>query len=302
MPAPDPTALDEPPARTRHTARYRLVAILGGVLALFLLLTAYIIWRGGRTQRVIAEIEARGGQVHAYNTDGPAFVRIAARLAGFDEGPTYDVFLDGPEFDDAWLTDNEYLAALPVRQLLLRNTRVRREAIRELLRVHQLHTFTAPGSVVQDDDMLLLGNHRDLTHLSVEYTAVGDSGLMVIGPERLLYPMLGGSKVTPAGLSVFQGSTKLQGIGLDGRQLTPEIAQMLLTCPKVHFVRLVGPEVDDACLQNLNGLKSLTGVVLDGTSVTDEGIAQFNATSPSCGVHVVPPEERFYPPPVQSFR
>jgi hypothetical protein len=108
--------------------------------------------------------------------------------------------------------------------------------------------------------------------------------------------MLGETEVSVDGLSRLRGSQRLQVIGLDGRQLTPECVAILATCPKLYAVRLIGPEVDDAALQRLVSLTTLGGVDLDRTQVTPEGVAAFKAALPACGVNVIAEEDRFFDP------
>jgi hypothetical protein len=265
------------------------------VLTLLGLAAAFIVWRGGRERRLIAEIESQGGQVFVDSSD-PYVIDLLERLHGDDSSRDRDVFLDGPRFDDQWLQQHSYLDGLQIRQLVVRYSGLSPGSFAALLREHGFESFTARGPSVTDEEVRLLAAHDDLIGLDLEHTRVGDAALAAIGPERLERVMLGKTEVTVSGLGVFRGSNKLQGIGLDGRQLTPECVAILATCPNLDLVRLIGPEVDDAALQRLVSLTTLRTVYLESTQVAPEGIDAFKAALPACGVNVISEEDRFFDP------
>lgn len=271
----------------------RRVAAPIAVLVICGLLLGVALWFGGRKQRLIADIQARGGQVQVYKSSDPPLLRFVARML-HDAGD--DVFLDGPRFDDDWLADHDHLEVLRLNEVVARYCELTPQSFRSLLLRHRLMSFCVPGCSVTDEEVKLLAHHDDLIHLNLEHTAVGDAGLVAAKPQRLLFVMLGETNVSPAGLAAFRNSPTLRGIGLDGRQLTDETVAVLQTCSGLIHVRLIGPDVNDDRLLSLAIVPGLTNVELDRTQVTAEGIEALKAALPTCGVRLVAEEERFYDP------
>ena len=104
------------------------------------------------------------------------------------------------EFDDAWLADHDYLAALPLTSVLVQKTSLSREGVRQLLSAHQLHQFEAADVPLTDDDVPLLNQQVGLNGLDVSGSQITDAGLVQLDLPRLRWIRLFGTPVTSDGL------------------------------------------------------------------------------------------------------
>jgi len=234
---------------------------------------------GGRTDRLIAEIEAIGGKVQRYgSSSGPQ--RFVGRFFGGED--RNDLLLQGSEFDDAWLSEHNDLRVLHIDGLIVSRTSLSREGFRALLSAHQLTSVAAFAAPIHDEDLELLSN-GDLSFANLLRTDITGAALESLGRHQLVFVGVAGTEITAEDLQAISGWTSLTGIGLDGRQLTPETVKLIGQL-RINYVILSGPDVTDETLALLAEATTVTAVTLDQTAVTPDGIQTFRELRPNVSI------------------
>jgi hypothetical protein len=265
------------------SARWRIW--IAAAVAVPVLLSLSAIWRSGARDRLIAELEAKGGgylESHAQ----PVHIRAIAPILGMQDKPQYSVTLSGEQFDDAWLATTDDLAALHPNCLQLLNTRLSRESMHRLLEKHQLERLIAYDVPLTDSEMELLQDDVDLMDVHLRNTQVTDAGLRLIPMANLYALDVSGSPITGPVIQECLAGTELLSITLDGRQFTPELVKFLGTFPRLQQIGLVGTEITDEHLQLLSTMPALTGLALDETSVSPEAITAIRTAHPGWRIYV----------------
>jgi hypothetical protein len=291
MTAPElPIDASPVPMRARRR-RWIIVALVAGVI------TAGIGWMYHRIterSRALAAIEAGGGKYHSLFRGRPLIYRLYATItSGGEDVNQFDIFLNGPTFDDAWLERHNELRSIPIRELLLANTGVSRESALRLLSRNRLTSFIVPGVPLTDADATLIGQEEGLTHLSLMQSQLTDAGLSALGVQRLRALNVAGTRVTSAALQKELAGGQLQHLLIDGRQFTPNLVGRLAQLSSLNAISLIGPDVTDAHLKLLAAAPNVTWVALDQTSATEEAIATLKAAGPKRGVEALDTETSF---------
>ena len=231
---------DSAPAQLAATqgdtlARRRRLLVLAVVLALLGSSAGWFYLRISEQSRVLAAIEAAGGKYHA--PDRGQYVGYALqRLFGQVDPPRgYDVLLDGPKIDDAWLAEQHQLRSLPIDELLTSDTRLSRDALMGLFNDNDLTTFNVAGAPLTDADAAIIGRQERLTHLNLQQSKISDTGLAALNPARLSALDVSGTQVTSTALQQQLTGRQLQYLGVDGKQFSPELAAQLAGMSTVNM-------------------------------------------------------------------
>ena len=279
------------PPRTRN--RHKLVLLLFA-LTFIGLAGRWFYHRVTERSRVIDAIIAAGGK-HQSPTSQPGLDRLIARLSG-DRGAGDEVFLDGPNFDEAWLVAQHDLRSLDVRQLMIRDTRLSRTAVLRLVERHSLDSLVAQGIPLTDADAGILADQKNLTHLTLMHSEFTDTGLAALNPQRLRALNIAGTRVTSVALQKeLAGAPQLQYLMIDGQQFTPELAAQLSPMKSLYMIALIGPDVTDEHVKLLESMPNLRYMRMDQTSVSEEAVAALRAARPApATIEVAPPAEVFF--------
>lgn len=287
----EPLPADAP---VRPLWRRRLVWL---VLAILLpaLTGCWIYSRVTERGRVLAAITSAGGKYHE-ETRSARIERAVSRLFGHRSRSGDEVFLDGPQFDDAWLAAQHDLRSLDIRELLIRDTHLSRAAVLRLLERHSLDYLGAPGIPLTDADAEILSRNNNLTHLVLMQTELTDAGLAALEPARLQALSVAGTHISAAGLQAeLSTATKLQYLMLDGRQFTPELAAQLAQKKSLTMLALLGPHVTDAHVRLLESMPNLGYIRLEETAVSEDAAAALRTARPApVTIEVAPPAEVFF--------
>lgn len=271
-------AIEQAPAR--RWPRWLVASLV--VLALLIL---GIAWYGGPRSRLIADLQARGGYYSEWHADA-FYVRSVLAMLGQPNNSLHEVLLAGEQFDDAWYSTTDDLAALGPNSVQLLETGLGRESIHRLLARHQWRRLIAYDSPLTDAEAELLHDDIELMSLSLRKTQVTDGGLRRI-PLANVYDLdVSESPITGPALSECLAGIELMSITLDGRQFTPELARFLGTVPQLQKIGLVGAEITDEHLVRLSALPALHTLALEETSVTPEALAAIRAAHPGWRIYV----------------
>jgi Leucine-rich repeat (LRR) protein len=128
-----------------------------------------------------------------------------------------------------------------------------------------------------DADFTRVADLPMLTDLSLERTAIGDSGLKhVAGLTNLEWLNLYRTNVGDAGLENFVGLEKLQQLPIGETRVTDAGLPRIAKLKSLIYLGLRGNAITDAGLADLEGMTELTGLHLGQTEVSDRGLKGLN--------------------------
>ena len=116
---------------------------------------------------------------------------------------------------------------------------------------------------VNDETMKLVACCKEITDLSLEKTAVGDTGM-----ERL------------------KGLSKIEWLNLYQTEVSDKAIPTLRTLTNLRFLPIGETGITDAGLTKLYALTNLEYLGLRGTAITDEGLAGIAALENLTGLHL----------------
>lgn len=268
-----PPSLINKPAIDARLVRRRM----GIVLVCAIAVVAFG-WRITKRTRLIRAIESAGGY-YQETVSGPNRSPLIAKLLG---GParyeSRDVSLYGVQFNDDWLTSWDSLSALRLTSVSLQDTQISRAGVAEVLGRHELLTLIAQKVDLRDEDIDLLNREVGLSGLDLSGSQITDEGLQRLNLPSLQWLSLRDSPMTDKGIASWLSSqTMVNGLILDGRQLTSEFAELLAQRATFKEVHLYGDAVTSEHLEWLAGVPSLKQVDLYDTPITQEAAEEFAA-------------------------
>lgn len=176
-----------------------------------------------------------------------------------------------------------------------------------------LKTFSVlvvTGGDVTNDDVAVLEDLTDLSHLDVRYTRISDAGLSHfrrMTQLRKLY--LSGTDVSDSGLKTLNHMPELRTLYLSGtkigdggivhvarlkqleelnlsqcKTITDAGIELLKSQRQLKQLNLTGTGITDEGLQHLARLEKLEGLYLHGTNVTEAGIGRLRTALPKCKI------------------
>ncbi|MFO1093491.1 MAG: hypothetical protein U0992_09290 [Planctomycetaceae bacterium] len=275
---PTPSAGRRLSWRRRFVTLFVLIALLG-------LIGGWIYHSLTRQWRIAAAIEARGGRLVV-----PGLTEYLeyplARLTGFNAPHGALVALRGTEFDDAWLAGQDDLRDVTIRQLDILSTRLSRDAVMRILAYQDPIVVSVPGISLTDADAEVVGRLPDVGHVNLMQSDITDAGLAALRPQRLRVLNVAGTRITGTALQTAIAGSKLQSLVIDGRQFTPELAAAIAQVKSLNMRTLMGPDVSDAHVQQLEALPGLKHITLDQTSASDEALAALRKAQPGARIGV----------------
>ena len=159
---------------------------------------------------------------------------------------------------------------------------------------------------VRDADFAPWRPPRNQQHLCLGMTQISDQALPVIGTcHELRWLDFAFTQVTDQGLRSLKGCRKLQRLSLEGTRVTdeglknlvphfPDLSELdlaltsvtdrgleqVIRCPRLKTLYLTKTQITDAGLAELEKLRQLELVDLQGTPVTPAGVARFRQRLP----------------------
>ncbi|HVR75717.1 MAG TPA: sulfatase-like hydrolase/transferase [Planctomycetota bacterium] len=125
-------------------------------------------------------------------------------------------------------------------------------------------------TAVGDSAMAELARLEKLEWLNLYRTRVGDVGLRHLGRMKSLRLLpIGETRVTDAGLAHLESMAQLEYLGLRGNRITDAGLAHVAKLRELKGLHLGGTSVTDAGLIHLTALEKLEKLWLDGTAITD---------------------------------
>jgi len=243
--------------------------------------------------RTIEAIIAAGGKHQSPPI--PSFIEVLFETIARNRRNADEVLLDGPKFDDAWLAAHRDLRSIDIRELMIRDTRLSREAVLRLLERRELQSFTVPCIPLNDADAELIGEQPKLTHVNFMQSGLTDNGLAALKPQRLSALNVAGTRITSAALQKELAASQIQYLWIDGLQFTPELAAQLSQMKTLNMLALMGPDVTDAHVKLIESMQNLKYVRFDQTRISAEAAEALRiARMASLSVDLAPPGEVFF--------
>ncbi|MBW3541230.1 MAG: hypothetical protein KY476_13260, partial [Planctomycetes bacterium] len=155
-------------------------------------------------------------------------------------------------------------------ELGLEHEQITRRGFESLTRMASLEGLDLNACAVDNSDLALIGGMRRLRNLSLAATTVGDAGV-----ELLL-----------------QSSPKaLQILGLQQTDVTDESLRRIHESG-IIFLWLSGTAITDRGLVHLTRVSELSGLSLQSTKVSAEGVARLKLARQACAIQCDFPDER----------
>ncbi len=137
---------------------------------------------------------------------------------------------------------------------------------------------------ITDDDLIILQKFEFLDTLDLTGTPITDAGLKHLrGLNWLRYLHLAGTAVTDAGMEELksQGHHRLEWLCVDDTKVTDKGVKPLEAFERLVMLHLATQGgITDACIDSLVKLPELREVKLEGTKVTEDGIARLKKANP----------------------
>ncbi|MFP6667834.1 MAG: protein kinase [Pirellulales bacterium] len=213
--------------------------------------------------------------------------------------------LEQLDLSDSKVTDEglSVLRELPdLWQLKLGGTKISDNGMNHVASLAQLRDLTLDKSMISDAALATICGLAALENIFLADTAVTDSGVIQLTHlKKLRHVSLFGTNVTIDGMFLLHSALPKLVVRWDGKDLEPRAARNLIALgaeislqttvddnllkvaktgdlPKGHFrIKIVdlsgNPKVDNRDLEPLTSLAHVVEVRLDGTSVTDDGVA-----------------------------
>lgn len=147
------------------------------------------------------------------------------------------------------------------------------------------------GTQVNDTNLEAVAGLNNLESLViVDGVNVSDAGVAHLKKlDQLDWLILTGSQITDESISVFAKLPRLRDLNLAASELTNSGVSRLSSSKKLRKLYLHGMDnranrVDDNGIMALKSLPNLQFLGVKNTQVTDDGIAKFTASCPSCKV------------------
>lgn len=130
------------------------------------------------------------------------------------------------------------------------------------------------GTVLDDDDMAILGKMPQLLRVLLTDTQVTDAGVADLAPLKNLASLELPPAATDASLDTISQWDSLQAVGLYATKITDGGLEKLTALKKLAWLSLAGTGVGDRGMKHVGTIDSLRYLDLLGTKVTDQGVAE----------------------------
>lgn len=245
---------------------------LVGAAGIFAAAAAALIgWRLYQPYRLQREVRALGGLVEFHDTrTGPLLLNPFVRGRKATE-----LILEGLPIGDTWLADHPELGRLPGLSINLSGTRVTDAGLKQLATMTEITGLVLTDTQITDSGLVELGGLPKLMFLDLSGTRVGDQGIASLRECKDLPILWLGTESTDASLRYLaEWKQGLNQLSLEGTQVTDEGLRLLQNVPHQNLRHLIlgGPNMTDAGLVHLRGLKSLRSIELRGEGFSDAAL------------------------------
>ncbi len=180
------------------------------------------------------------------------------------------------------------LIGLSLTDLCLWDTPITDSGLKELVQLKTLTTLDLCQTRITDAGIKELATLTKLTRLNVRDTAVTEAGVVDL---RKAFPSANievATKVDPAMIAAYEklGATyRFEGIPVFTFRTNPKTQLPSLATP--FWLELTGPDITDAGLKALSGLRTLSILSLNGASkITDVGVKELASLTSLTSLHL----------------
>ncbi len=131
---------------------------------------------------------------------------------------------------------------------------------------------------IDDADLALVGEFKNLQHLNLNLTAITDTGLRNLSDLHQLQTLkLASTEITDEGLIHLHRMPELKVLDLGFTHCgDPALNWLAATCPGLERIDLTSTRISDDGLDRLLACKNLTYLNLTHTAVTSRGVARLS--------------------------
>ena len=130
--------------------------------------------------------------------------------------------------------------------------------------------------------------------MNLPQSDITDAGLTALRPQRLVVLNVAGTRVTAGALQNELAGSQLQILAVNGRQFTPELGAQLAQLKSLLGIALIGPDVTDAHVEQLESMSTLKIFTLDQTSASDAAVAKLRAAHPGARITLLDAQSSSY--------
>ncbi len=201
--------------------------------------------------------------------------------------PADDFIVDSIWLNDLAATSDQDMGRFAkldsLRQLDISNTGVGDVGVRHISELKSLRLLNLHGTKVTPEAASSIGKLDGLTFLALT-TALDDAGIEKLAPLQKLQSLtLTSDRVTDRGIkSIVKNHASLVTLMTDRMPITDSSVESLASLQRLRVLGLSVSPITDASVTSLRNMKGLTQLVIQGTRITPEGVADLQRALPQC--------------------
>ncbi len=203
------------------------------------------------------------------NSDGLEISDFSLRSLGRMKRLSY-LSLENSPVTDRGL---KFIEHLPIKNLVLRNTKVTDAGMARLLKFQSLVYLDISGTPVTDAGLEILAKKGSLTTLIADDTSLDDQAVELLSEFSSLNDLsLAGSAVTDAGVSAIARLAHLEVLNLSNTKIGDNGVKALTTLSHLKSLKLAGTKITGTGVEYLVAMPSLLSLDLSNTALKDDSI------------------------------
>jgi hypothetical protein len=134
-------------------------------------------------------------------------------------------------------------------------------------------TLHLDGSLVTDQDLLLLTNNDQITSILIDHSVITEKGLMPLTSMANLIQLRIRSRITDLAIPSIINMKALKFLNLPQADFTDEGILALSTHPNIQLLRIGGNRLSNTSLDSIANMSSLTFLHLINVPINDQGLS-----------------------------
>ena len=201
-----------------------------------------------------------------------------------DDRP-WRIYLRDSHFDDEWFSSYNYLRALNIEELRIRETRLADSTMATLIGNQPLKGLSARDQDIGPETILALRRTEKLTQLDLYGSSADDEEFASLPLERLEWLSISGTQISPRGTLQLGRCRNLSVLVIDDTQFEAEVSEALTGVQSLRVLCLVGDTNGHELIPRicrLNQLSRLRKIILGDTTEVEEFRAAVQKGVPGC--------------------
>jgi hypothetical protein len=192
--------------------------------------------------------------------------------------------------DNSGVTDrglDNILGCEQLEELWLRNSQVTEQGIKKLVGLKNLFQLDISSTLINDDGLKVVASLPALSSLDLDGDLLTTEGLKNLRAAPHLWSLwLGDQLSAKFDLSVLADLPELEQLTLCGSVITDDRIERLAGNPKLKHIHLqYCTSLTDESLKSLAKIPNFNGLQITRSPFTVQGISDFKAAKPKCGVY-----------------